>query len=106
MLHKLQSVGAFVTFYRRCDDAAVPDSVEVSWKAPENYRDVVAAAVVIVGNVKRLVSVANKMDDILKSLQTLALRCLLIAQQMFALFDLCDNASTLRTIAGSVIHRR
>ena len=42
VLLSLGSIRAFVTFYRRCDDAAVPDGVEVSWKAPENYRDVVA----------------------------------------------------------------
>src|SRR6516165_6968804 len=105
MLHKLQSVRAFVTFYRRCDDAAVPDSVEVSRKAPENYRHVVAATIMIVGNVKRLVSVANKMIDILESFEPLAFRDLLIAQYMFELFDLRDNASTLRTIASSVIRR-
>ena len=62
VLLSLGSIRAFVTFYRRCDDTAVPDSVEVSWKTPKNYRDVVAAAVVIVGGVERLVNVADEMN--------------------------------------------
>jgi len=48
MLHKLQSIGAFVTFYRRCDDAAVPDGMKISRKAHENYRVVIPTMIVIV----------------------------------------------------------
>jgi hypothetical protein len=48
-------------------------------KPHEHNREVIAAAVVIVGNVKRLVGVANKMDDVLESLEPLPFRSVIVS---------------------------
>ena len=48
VLLSLGSIRAFVTFSRRCDDAAVPDGMKISRKAHENYRVVIPTMIVIV----------------------------------------------------------
>src|SRR6516165_9008810 len=92
-LHELQGIGPLIALCRWRDNAAVPDGMEISRKAHENYRDIVAATVMIIRDVKWLVNVANKMNDVLESFEPLAFRELSISQLPFELFDLSDNAS-------------
>src|SRR6516162_7860971 len=66
--HELEGVASLVTLHRWCKNAAVPNGVQVCRVAHENNLHIVAAAVVMVGSVKRLVHVGHKMDEVLQSL--------------------------------------
>jgi hypothetical protein len=65
-----------------------------------------AATVVVVGGMKRLVNITDEMNDVFERFEPLALRSLWVGQDALELFDLRNYARLLRTVADSIIARR
>lgn len=65
--------------------------------------DFVAAAVVVVGAVERLIDVSDEVDDPLERLKPLARRRGLVAEHVLKYADLGDDAVAGRAIATGVV---
>ena len=98
-----QSVGALIALHRRRNDAAVPNSVQVCPLAQKRHRHIIAATVVVVGGMKRLVNITDEMNHVFERFELFAVRGLWVGQHALELFDLRNYALILRAVAGSVI---
>jgi hypothetical protein len=106
VLRDPQGVGALIALHRRPNDTAVPDSVQVCLLAQKRHRHIIAATVVVVGSMKRLVEITDEMYNVFERFEPLALRSLWVGQDALELFDLRNYALLLRTVADSIIARR
>jgi hypothetical protein len=87
-------------------DAAIPHDMQIGPSAHEIDVDLVAAAVLVIRAVERLLDVSDEMDEPFQRLKPLAWRCRLVAQHGLKCADLCDDAVTGRAIATGVVALR
>jgi hypothetical protein len=91
-------VTALIALHRLLNDAGIPHGVQVSLTAHECHRHVIAATVVIVGDVQWLVDIPDEMNQIFKGFESQAFWGLPVCQDALELFNLCNNASVVWTI--------
>ena len=69
---KLHGVATLIAFHRWLNNAAIPDGVQVHLTAHKCHLHLVAATIMIVRSVERLMDVSNEMDQVFEGFQSLA----------------------------------
>ena len=91
---------------QRLDHIHIPDVMQIGAFAPDGNLHLIAAPVVIVLGMQRLVHVGDEMDQEAQRFGAHAVTQLAVGQNAHVLFDLRHHAGVVRTIAPGIIAGR